>query len=222
MDKIFAGTPGALIIVSVIVSLVGIGICSWAASRKDKEQKGGQDELNKEFNLRKGLLVALVAGIMSACFAFGEYAGSELTVLSEKMNPGSIWQSNTVFAVLLIGGFIVNIIYCLIQSARNKSFKDFTSKQFPVSRYFLLASLAGILWFAQFVFKGIGTTSLPESMAFINWSLLFTFVIVFSNIIGLLTKEWKGVSKTTLAILFTGLLVLIISVGLVGYAAYLS
>lgn len=219
-DVIFAGTPGSLTLLSIAVSLIGIGICGWAASRKDKEQSDtAREGANKEFNLKKGLLVALVAGVMSACFAFGEWAGSEMTALTAKLNPGTIWQYNPVYAVLLIGGFTFNFSYTVIKSVRNKSFTDFRSAEIPVRRNLILAATAGTVWFAQFVFKGMGTTKIPEEMSFITWSLLFTFVIIFSNIVGLMTKEWKGVSGKTVGILATGLLVLIGSVVMVGIAS---
>jgi L-rhamnose-H+ transport protein len=104
-------------------------------------------------------------------------------------------------------------------SIKNKTFTDFRKKNTPLLKNYILASLAGIIWFAQFVFKGMGTTKIPPEISHITWSLLFTSVIVFSNIIGLVTKEWKGVSSRTLAVLFAGLSVLIISVILIGIAS---
>ena len=35
--------------------------------------------------------------------------------------------------------------------------------------------------------------------------------VVFSNVWGIILKEWKGVSKKTIAVLVTGIIVLIIS-----------
>jgi len=222
-ETMFSGTSGTLLILSIVISLTGIGICGWAAASKDKElSEENKKEGNNEFDLKKGLLVAIVAGLMSACFAFGEYMGGDMAGLTAKANPGTIWKFNGVYAVLLIGGFSFNFFYTVILSFKNKSFKDFRAKDTKVRRNFSLAAAAGIAWFLQFVFKGMGTTKIPEKYSFITWSLLFTFVIVFSNIIGLITKEWKGVSKKTLTILFSGLTLLIVSVVLVAIASKLS
>lgn len=218
-SSIFSGTSGALVLTSVAVSLLGIAVCGWAATLKDKEQKAGKDNATRDFDLRKGLLVALVAGVMSACFAFGEYAGSAMTAITASLNPGTIWQYNPVYAVLLIGGFTFNIGYCIYLGIKNKSLKDFAARQLPLAKNYTFAAMAGVIWFAQFVFKGMGTTKIPASMSFITWSLLFTLVIVFSNIVGLVAGEWKGVSRRTVWVLIGGLAILVSSVVLVGIAS---
>ncbi len=231
MGKMFEGQPGALILGSIIMSLAGIAICGWAASRKDKELKDDAELEKQEFDLKKGLVVALVAGVMSACFAFGEKAGESIArsvdaivMSTEALEAGKtyLWRYNPVYAVLLIGGFSFNIIYCIYLGFKNNSFKDFTAKSVKLTRNYAFAALAGIVWFAQFVFKGMGTTKIPEDLSFITWTLLFTFVIVFSNLIGIMTKEWKGVSRKTMIVLISGLLVLILSVAMVGAASYLK
>lgn len=213
----FSSRAGIITIIGVIVALVGIAFSGWAASMKDKEMTAGK-ATNDEFNFKKGLWVALIAGVMSACFAFGEKSGQEMTKIANSFNPGSIWNYNAVYAVLLIGGFVFNIAYCLWLSFKNKSFGDYTKKNIPLTSYYLLAALAGTLWFSQFVFKGMGTSKMSEDMAFVTWSLLFSLVIVFSNIIGILLGEWKGVSLRAKGTLAAGLIVLLGSVIIIGLA----
>ena len=216
---LFSGKPGLLIIGSIVISLTGIAICGWAATRKDKEQKSVDDESIREFNLKKGLIAALLAGTMSACFTFGEYAGGGMTSLVSDRNPDSIWHYNLVYAFLCIGGFSVNFGYCLFLGLKRKSTGDYTSRDIKkLYLNFVLAGIAGVIWFSQFVFKGIGTTKIPEHLTFITWSLLFTFLIVFSNLVGLIAKEWIGISRKTVIILISGLVTLVLSVILVGIA----
>jgi len=218
--EIFSGTSGSLTLLAVAISLVGIGFCGYAASLKDKDKKSeGNAESGKDFNLKKGMIVAVIAGVMSACFAFGEYAGNEMTSLTASQNPGSIWSYNPVYAVLLIGGFLFNFSYSIYLNFKNKTLKDYSSKESPVMRNFILAGVAGLVWFSQFVFKGIGTTKIPENVSFITWGLLFTFVIVFSNVIGIIGKEWKGVKSKTMMVLLTGMGLLIGSAILSGIAS---
>ena len=217
LGLMFSGTKGHYVLGSIILSLAGIGIAGYAASLKAKDLTQGSGQ--KDFNLRKGLLVALVAGVMSACFAFGEAAGKPMADISNIHNPGTIWKYNAVYAVLLIGGFAFNFIYCLVMILRNKSFSDYTGKQNPLRWNYFFAALAGVVWFTQFVFKGMGTTRIPSELSFLSWTILFSCVIVFSNLIGIVTKEWKGVSVKTIVTLVLGLLLLIGSVALVGFAS---
>jgi L-rhamnose-H+ transport protein len=74
--------------------------------------------------------------------------------------------------------------------------------------------LAGLLWYSQFFGLGIGQSFFePENvmMAF-SWSILMSLNVLFSNLWGIILKEWKGSGQKTITVLILGLLVLIISI----------
>lgn len=48
------------------------------------------------------------------------------------------------------------------------------------------------------------------------------FVIVFSTMWGLITHEWKGSSKRTMKLIFTGILILMLSTVVMGFGNYLA
>jgi len=205
-----------IVLVGVVLALVGIAISGWAGSRKEKElalASGSEQTGEKSFST--GVIMALIAGVMSSCFAFGEASGKSMVDLAESYNPGSIWKYNSVYAVLLIGGFTFNFIYCLILHFKNKSFSDYSNKTTPLALNYLFAALAGIVWFTQFIFKGMGTTRLGE-FATVSWGVFFSLVVVCSSLLGLVTGEWKGASKRTLIILFAGLIVLMGAAVMIG------
>jgi L-rhamnose-H+ transport protein len=214
----FGQRSGIITIIGVVIALAGIALAGLAASNKDKELKA-ENGSNNGFDFKKGLIVALIAGVMSACFAFGEKAGQEMIDIAKNNFNSGIWSNNPVYAIILIGGFVANMVYCFYMSAKNKSFADYAKK--GISMYFVFAAIAGLLWFSQFVFKGMGTNKMSTDMGYITWCLLFSLVIVFSNLIGIFTGEWKGVSKKTISTLTVGLLVLIGSVLIIGFAKVL-
>lgn len=219
--ELLSSTSGLIALGGVVVSLAGIAVCGWAGMRKDRELGEAEKKAGvEEFDFKKGLLVALVAGIMSACFAFGEDAGKPIAMEAVKQGASPLWQYNPVYAVILIGGFLTNFIWCIILGTRNHSFGDYTKKGAPLATNYVFAALAGATWYAQFVFKGMGTSKMGE-FTFASWSILFAFVIVFSNFWGLVTREWKGVSKKTMVILSVGLLLLILSGFVSGWGSYL-
>src|SRR5229473_5588378 len=91
-----------------------------ASVSKEKEMSDQQKrEAIKEFNLKKGLLVATFCGVMSACFAYGLAAGDPIKELTIRHGTRPLWQGLPVLVVLLLGGFTTNFIWCLILSARN-------------------------------------------------------------------------------------------------------
>jgi L-rhamnose-H+ transport protein len=57
----------------------------------------------------------------------------------------------------------------------------------------------------------MGKSRLPESMIPFAWSILMALNIAFSNIWGLILNEWKGVSRKTIVVLVTGIIILILS-----------
>ena len=74
-------------------------------------------------------------------------------------------------------------------------------------------ALAGVLWYMQFFGLEMGKSFLtgsPVLLAF-SWCILMALNVTFSNVWGILLKEWKGVSTQTITVLVTGLVVLIFS-----------
>jgi len=68
----------------------------------------------KEFDLKKGVGVATLSGVMSACFAYGLAAGDPIKVLTIRHGTPDLWQGLPVLVVVLIGGFTTNFIWCLV------------------------------------------------------------------------------------------------------------
>ena len=79
---------GQVTVIGVIFSLIGIMVCGKAGILKNKELdiKLKQENI-KEFNFKKGIVVALFAGVMSASFAFGITAGKPITELAKNLEP---------------------------------------------------------------------------------------------------------------------------------------
>jgi L-rhamnose-H+ transport protein len=75
--------------------------------------------------------------------------------------------------------------------------------------------LAGTTWFLQFFFYGMGESKMGNGAS--SWILHMAFIILVANAWGLILKEWKGVSKGTLATILVGIATIILSVLIVGY-----
>jgi len=200
---------GLVLLIGVCITIAGISIIGYAGSLRAKNMsEEDKKKAIKDFALTKGLVVALLAGVMSACFALGLEAGEPLVV------DGVNELFKTLPATLMVtcGGFITNAAYCLYQNAKNKTFGDYGKTSLLPNNLFF-CTLAGLLWYSQFFGLGMGKSFLePGSvmMAF-SWSILMALNVTFSNVWGILLKEWKGVPKTTIIILLAGLAVLIFS-----------
>jgi L-rhamnose-H+ transport protein len=211
----FSSSGGQLVLLGIAVCLVGIFICGSAGMRKEKELPQAQKKSSiSEFNLVKGLLVATVSGILSACFNFGIEAGKPManTAVAQGLNP--LFQNNVTYVVLLWGGLTTNLIWCLILNFQNKSFGDYIDKGTSVFRNYLFSAIAGTTWFLQFFFYGMGESKLGNGAS--SWILHMAFIILISNMWGITLKEWKGVSRKTKLTIAMGIATILCSVILVG------
>ena len=231
IPPIYFGTFGDLIthvsglmtLGGVLVCLIGIAVCGWAGMSKENElSEEKKKEAIKEFNFTRGLWVAIFAGIMSACMAFGIAAGKPIAQLAVEHNTPSLWQNSPVFIFVFAGGFTTNFIWCMFLNIKNRTTKDyFNSGSESFVGNYIFSALAGITWYLQFMFYGMGTTKMGK-YDFSSWTIHMAFIIVFSNIWGLIFREWKGSSRRTHRIIFLGIIVLIASTLVVGLGNYLA
>jgi L-rhamnose-H+ transport protein len=214
---------GIMVLLGLLICVIGIVICGKAGSLKDKDLKGAAtDASGGEFKVGIGLILAVISGILSACFSFGIEAGSSLGVMANELwkaaNPGEgefLFRNNVIFVVILWGGLTTNFIWCMYLNAKNKSFSDYTNSQTPLLKNYILCALGGTMWFLQFFFYGMGESKLGNGAS--SWILHMSFIILTANAWGLFTGEWKGVSKKTKQMIIAGIATIILSIIVVGY-----
>jgi L-rhamnose-H+ transport protein len=207
----------------VAVCLIGIAVVGRAGIAKEKRFSDAEKKaVIQEFDFKKGFFIALLCGIMSACFAFGIAAGKPIAARAVAAGTPSLWQNSPVFIVILAGGFTTNLIWCLLLSLKNRTTKNFVDKKnSPLLMNYLFSALAGTTWYFQFMFYGMGTTKMGK-YDFSSWSIHMAFIIVFSNIWGLAFKEWKGSSRFIYYLVSAGILTLILSTFIIGLGNYLA
>jgi len=231
IPPIYSGTFGQLLsrasglttLGGVLVCLIGIAICAWAGMTKERQLP---DEEKKkaieEFNFAKGLLVAIFAGVMSACMAFAFAAGGPIARLAVEHGTSVLWQNNPVLAIALVGGFTTNLIWCMFLNVKNRTAADYVNcAGSPLVNNYIFCALAGTTWYLQFMFYGMGTTKMGE-YAFASWTIHMALIIAFSNMWGLIFKEWKGVSTRTIRIIIAGICVVVLSVVFIGAGSWLE
>lgn len=207
---------GLFILLGVAVCLAGIAICGKAGMYKEKDLPAEkQQESIKEFDLKKGLIVAIISGILSACMSFAIAAGSSMGDAAVQNNANPLFKNNVIFIVIMLGGLTTNFIWCMILNARNRSFGDYTNKKTPLAGNYFFAAIAGTTWFLQFFFYGMGESKLDNDAS--SWILHMAFIILVSSMWGFTLKEWKGVSRKTYTTILLGIATIILSVVLVGY-----
>lgn len=129
VHQVLGTSSGRVILLGIFVCLLGIAAAGLAGIFKERAMSPEQRKVAiEEYDLRKGLAVATLSGVMSACFAYGLAAGAPIKALTLKHGTPPLWQGLPVLVVVLVGGFTTNFIWCLALNIRNRTgFQYFTS-----------------------------------------------------------------------------------------------
>ncbi|QJW90158.1 L-rhamnose/proton symporter RhaT [Spirosoma taeanense] len=210
------GTSGGqLVLLGVLVCLVGIAISGRAGMMKEGELSEEDKKASvKEFSLIKGLVIAVISGILSAFFNYGIEAGKPLADQAVEQGSNPLFQNNVTYVVLLWGGLTTNLLWCMYLNAKNRTFGDYTNTHTPIASNIMFAGIAGTMWFLQFFFYGMGESKLGNGAS--SWITHMATIILTANIWGLYLKEWSGVSPRTFRTFVAGIVVILVSIVLVG------
>jgi L-rhamnose-H+ transport protein len=217
---------GQLVLLGILVCVIGIVICGRAGTLKERDlnKEGAAVNENKDYKFGLGITVAIISGVLSACFAFGIDAGADMANAANAAwreannitdNANFLYKNNVTYIVILWGGLTTNFIWCMILNARNKTFGNYTDGKTPLLKNYIFSALAGTTWFLQFFFYGMGESKLGNGAS--SWILHMAFIILIANMWGLVLKEWKSVSKKAFTTLILGIATIILSVIIVGY-----
>ncbi|WP_408587537.1 L-rhamnose/proton symporter RhaT [Novosphingobium sp.] len=212
IGEIAAKTSGQLTLLGILITLVGIVVVARAGSAKEKDLGGKASEGVAEFDLRKGLLIAVFSGCMSGCFAWGLDAGQPIRDLTLAAGTDPLSQGLPVLCVVLAGGLTTNLLWCAYLIRKNRSFGQFfgavadpeNGGRAPLLANWLLAALGGTLWYGQFFFYTMGESQMGR-FGFSSWTLHMASIILFSTLWGFALKEWKGAAPRTRALVWTGI-----------------
>jgi L-rhamnose-H+ transport protein len=215
---------GRMVLSGLFICVLGIIVCGKAGMLKDRDFTFNQSKSanTEEFKIVKGLVIAVISGVLSACFSFGIEAGKPMATMANEawkaLNPDGgnfLYQNNVSYIIIMWGGLTTNFIWCMILNARNKTFGDYSNKNTPLLANYIFSAIAGTTWFLQFFFYGMGESKLDNGAS--SWILHMAFIILIANAWGLVLKEWKSVSRKTYFTIVSGIVIIIISVLVVGY-----
>jgi L-rhamnose-H+ transport protein len=260
MPPIFSGqissivkeSSGQVILAGVGICLLAIAVSGLAGYSKEHEitSEDRAEAGERDYSFGKGLAVAIFAGILSSCFAYGLAAGKPVAEIARvQLIAGDrldLWQNLPVLVVVLWGGFATNLLWSLFLIIKNRSFAQFggapginpmgTAKvtvdltsldltrrltRETLIKNYALAALAGVIWYFQFFFYSMGQTKMGK-YDFSSWTLHMASIIIFATLWGVALHEWKGTSRRTKSLVALGLFLLVGSTVVVGYGNYLK
>ena len=198
-----------------------------AGARKDaalsEEQKAAAVA---EFDFRKGIVVAILAGIFSACFAFGLAAGEPIKAISAEAGTGPLWTGLPVLCLVMFGGLVTNLIWCVVLiaaqpqraamarprhgGAARRSRATCCSARSPAPRG--ISSSSSTRWAKA----RWGGSASPAGRC--TWRA----IIIFGTLWGFAFREWKDAAPRVKAMVWAGVGILVAATIVIGYGNLLA
>jgi len=219
----FSSGPGLIILAGILISFTGIFICGLAGALRERGNKDGKTK----YNLRLGLPLAIMAGVLSAVFNYALLAGAPLETAALNAGSSELLKMNAIYPFSNGGAWVTNVIGCLFLFKRNGTASQLVKLPgnaggSKLAFYWLMAALSGAFWYFQFFFYGMGHFHMGTQFGFTSWALHMAMLILFSNMYGFLFKEWAGADKHPKRILHLGMLFIVVACILIGYGNWLG
>jgi L-rhamnose-H+ transport protein len=206
---------GQLTLLGVLVALVGVFTVSYAGHQKEMQASGQK----REFNVKLGLLLAVMCGIFSSGMSFAIDAARPMEQAALHLGVNPLYAALPSYVIIMGGGALVNLSYCFIRLAALKRLSlrdDLAHPAGMLARNGALAATGGIMWYLQFFFYAWGAANVPQSLFYVNWMLHMSMYVLCGGLVGLALGEWAGVGKRPVRLLWAGILVIIAAANLVG------
>jgi len=211
------------IIAGIVAGAVGIAAAGWAGRLKERDLSAQQ--ASAQFSLMKGLLLSLLAGVLSAVYGFALEAGEPIADVATAHGAG-VWRGNVVYIFSNTGAFLTTAIYCLWLHARHRTLSELIElpagaekASLPVN--WAMALVTGLFWYGQFFFYNLGHVRMG-TYKFTSWAIHMIMLVLISNLVGILLREWRQCRRLTHRTIAIALLVLIGAVLLLTCGNYLG
>ena len=223
LREIFTKTGADLVLSGVAIGALGIAICGIAGRLKEANLRS--DNSQGEFSLGKGLLLSLLAGVLSAVYGFSLEAGEPIADVATKLGAG-VWRGNVVYIFSNTGAFVTTAVYCLYLHARHRTLGELVelpagTEKANLPLNFAMAALTGVLWYGQFFFYNLGHVRMGE-YKFSSWAIHMIMLVLFSNVIAVLFREWTGCRRWTQFAIALALIVLVAAIVVITYGNYMG
>ena len=207
------------------LGVLGIALCGLAGRLKELDFRDQHGDAG-EFSLAKGLPLAILAGVLSAVYGIAINDAAKPIIDIAASHGAGHWQGNIALPIVNSGAFVAALLYSLFLAKKNRSLGELTRlrpgpERASLTANYFLAFLTGTFWYGQFFFYNLGHVRMGNYQ-FVSWAIHMIMLVLFSNLTGVLFREWKGCQDRTRTAITVALLVLLTSVVLISYGNYLG
>ena len=142
---LFTSRSGMVTLAGIVIALIGVAVVTYAGHQKE-EQLGLTAE---QFDLKKGLLLALMCGIFSSGMSFAIDAAKPMEAAALHLGVDPLYAALPSYVIIMGGGALVNFAYCIGRLALKSELsfrKDYSQPANVKIKNFLMAATGGTMW----------------------------------------------------------------------------
>jgi len=217
--------PGIVIVSGVIVCIVGVSLSTRAGILRTRSQNRNADANLVAPDLKRtmlGMFLAILSGLLAGCIAIGfSFSGNMLELAEGGTFKNEAWRATIpVTMLILMSGCVPCCLYCAYKLTVNKTWGRFAT---PSGLWVILIALSmAVIHDSAVVLFGMGQTYLGTLGVSLGYAVFMSFGIIFGNINGFLTGEWKGASRQSIQMMLYAIFVLILASCVMGLAQALQ
>ncbi len=205
-------------IIGLVLYALALVVVTIGGLKRDKKLAADGKELagiKKGAEFRKGLIIAVVCGLLSSLLFIGFNNTAGIGEIAEQ--HGAILRNTALarWVVVLLGALIMNLGYAVILLIKNK--KVIAENTGGVGKALAWAVVTGLLWFAALGTMGQGSAMMGDIGAVIATPIFLALSLIVSNIAAVITGEWKGAGKA-LNYVFVGVALIVLAAAALSFA----
>jgi len=204
-------TAGITVLAGVAVMILGVIMVSLAGFGREKALRQTQQQSG---SFLAGLLMAIFGGIISCGISFAfVYSQGPVTEAMKAQGAGEIPANFAVWAVGLIGGAMINILYPAWLMTKNKSWNVL----FENTKEILLAVIMGANFCISVALMGKGMLVLGTLGASVGFGVQQAMQMLGGQSVGFIAGEWKAVTGKPRWQMYFAIFILIVAAIIMAY-----
>jgi L-rhamnose-H+ transport protein len=210
--------PGIVILIGLAVIMLGVTLMSVAGFGRERVLKKENPQTKKERasgNFLQGLLLVILAGILSSglglAFVYGQ---GPIIEAVKQQGVGEITANFTVWALVCVGGALVNVGYAVFWMTKKKSWNLLFIRKSEI----ICGALCGIQFVLSIIFLGRGMVLLGILGASVGYGIQQSMQIIGGQIVGFAGNEWKGVKGKPRNTMYLALFILLSAIIILAYS----
>jgi L-rhamnose-H+ transport protein len=205
-------------ILGLVLYALALVVVTVAGLRRDRiiaEGGGALQGIKKGAEFRKGLIIAVVCGLLSSLLFIGFNNTGGIGEIAQEHGASVRNSALARWVVVLLGALIMNLGYALILLAKNRTI--IAEKTGSAGKALMWAVITGLLWFAALGTMGQGSAMMGDIGAVIATPIFLALSLIVSNVAAMITGEWKGAGKA-LNLVFVGVALIVLAAASLSYA----